>query len=237
MNTNGSDDDDTSAAPTTSAAGDDETTIVPDIRPTQAAAGWAWSSDVDTDDFHAPRGATWVRIAALAVGCVLVGAALAIIGVSVWWPRPAAHPEAAPPTTVAASTVAAPPPASSPVAASPPDVVLPSAAPAPTAAPPPPPPPAPAPPPAPPGEQIFVMCPGGGEGVVGGHTTCAFADNVRRAFYACGRCNEFTAFSPVTNEEYAMECETDYIAHFTNGAALPATRCDTESSNAEVVIW
>ena len=34
--------------------------------------------------------------------------------------------------------------------------------------------------------DVFMICPDGQEGVVGGHTTCAFAQNVRRAFYASG---------------------------------------------------
>ena len=31
--------------------------------------------------------------------------------------------------------------------------------------------------------DVFDICPSGNEGVVGGHTSCAFADNVRQAIY------------------------------------------------------
>ena len=85
--------------------------------------------------------------------------------------------------------------------------------------------------------DVFDMCPGGHDGVVGGHTTCEFADNVQRAFYACGMCHEFPAYSPVTGERYEMDCEGMYPAQFTDGEVLKSTRCYTEASDAEVVIW
>jgi hypothetical protein len=34
--------------------------------------------------------------------------------------------------------------------------------------------------------DVFTMCPSGHEGVVGGHTTCAFAENVQRVFLRLG---------------------------------------------------
>ena len=34
--------------------------------------------------------------------------------------------------------------------------------------------------------DVFTICPSGHEGVVGGHTTCLFAENVQRAFWASG---------------------------------------------------
>jgi len=85
--------------------------------------------------------------------------------------------------------------------------------------------------------DVFDMCPGGHEGVVGGHTTCDFADNVQSAFYACGMCHEFPAYSPVTGERYEMSCEGMYPARFSDGEVLKSTRCYTEASDAEVVIW
>ncbi len=84
--------------------------------------------------------------------------------------------------------------------------------------------------------DVFDMCPDGQEGVVGGHTTCDFADNVRGAFYASGRLNDFVAYSPVTGERYEMSCEAGYSAHFSNGAVVNSTRC-FGGDNAEVVIW
>jgi hypothetical protein len=84
--------------------------------------------------------------------------------------------------------------------------------------------------------DVFDMCPDGQEGVVGGHTTCDFADNVRSAYYASGRLNDFVAYSPVTGERYEMSCESGYSARFTNGAVVTSTRC-YGGDNAEVVIW
>jgi hypothetical protein len=84
--------------------------------------------------------------------------------------------------------------------------------------------------------DVFDMCPDGQEGVVGGHTTCDFAENVRSAFYASGMMHNFVAYSPVTGERYEMDCESDVRAHFTNGAVVNSTRC-FGGDNAEVVVW
>jgi len=84
--------------------------------------------------------------------------------------------------------------------------------------------------------DVFDMCPDGQEGVVGGHTTCGFAENVRSAFYASGGLHNFVAFSPVTGERYEMDCESGYSAHFSNGALVNSTRCYA-GDNAEVVVW
>jgi hypothetical protein len=84
--------------------------------------------------------------------------------------------------------------------------------------------------------DVFDMCPDGQEGVVGGHTTCDFADNVRSAYYASGKLNDFVAYSPVTEERYEMSCESGYSARFSNGAVVTSTRC-FGGENAEVVIW
>jgi hypothetical protein len=84
--------------------------------------------------------------------------------------------------------------------------------------------------------DVFDICPGGHDGVVGGHTTCAFADNVQRAFYASGRSPDFLAYSPVTGERYEMSCEGMYPAHFRTGEVVKSTLCYA-GDNAEVVIW
>jgi hypothetical protein len=42
-------------------------------------------------------------------------------------------------------------------------------------------------------DTMFEMCPDGREGIVGGHTTCDFADNVRRAYYDSGQSSHFDA--------------------------------------------
>jgi hypothetical protein len=76
----------------------------------------------------------------------------------------------------------------------------------------------------------------GHEGVVGGHTTCAFAANVRQTFYATGMSNHFRAFSPVTGDGYQMTCVGGYSAYFSDGSTMISTRC-YGGDNAEVVIW
>lgn len=104
---------------------------------------------------------------------------------------------------------------------------------------------APAPPPAqsrsapaalPPNTDIFNICPDGHEGVVGGHTSCAFAVNVRQAFYATGMSNHFTALSPITGDGYDITCVGRYTAYFDDGSTKVSTRC-YGGDNAEVVIW
>ncbi len=82
----------------------------------------------------------------------------------------------------------------------------------------------------------FDICPYGHEGVVGGHTSCAFAENIRSGYHASGRSNVVIAYSPVTGERYEMFCYPNYSANFSNGATVSATRCDG-SNNAAVVIW
>jgi hypothetical protein len=83
--------------------------------------------------------------------------------------------------------------------------------------------------------DVFTMCPSGHAGVVGGHTSCAFAENVAQVFWASGS-NEFVAYSPVTGEQYDMNCAGLYSARFTSGQVLTSTHC-YGSDNAEVVIW
>jgi hypothetical protein len=84
--------------------------------------------------------------------------------------------------------------------------------------------------------EVFNMCLSGNQGVVGGHTTCAFAENVQRAFYASGMANHFIAYSPITGERYEVTCMGRYPAHFVTGETLISTRCYA-GDNAEVVIW
>jgi hypothetical protein len=51
----------------------------------------------------------------------------------------------------------------------------------------------------------FTVCPSGMSGVATDDTSCAFADNVRWAWYAQPG-TIVTAFSPVTNQSYTMQC-------------------------------
>jgi len=91
--------------------------------------------------------------------------------------------------------------------------------------------------------DMFITCPDGHEGVVGGHTSCAFAANVARAFWATdqayyinGGHSEFAAYSPVTGQVYAMVCVGNYLATFINGEQRTAVQC-YGGDNAEVVLW
>lgn len=76
----------------------------------------------------------------------------------------------------------------------------------------PPPPPAPRLPPPPPPPVLgpgvvedFRLCPSGLTGVASADTSCAFADNVRRAWYGQAG-SVISAYSPVTGRFYTMRC-------------------------------
>lgn len=84
--------------------------------------------------------------------------------------------------------------------------------------------------------DVFDICPDGHEGVVGSHTSCAFASDVREAYFATGQSMQFVAYSPVTGDSYVMTCVGRYQAHFTNGAVVTSTHC-YGGNGAEVVIW
>ena len=83
--------------------------------------------------------------------------------------------------------------------------------------------------------STFTVCPSGNAGVVGGHTSCAFAENVQRVFWASGS-DQFVAYSPVTGERYVMSCAGLYTAWFDTGAVRTTTHC-YGGTNAEVVVW
>ena len=51
----------------------------------------------------------------------------------------------------------------------------------------------------------FTVCPSGMSGVATDDTSCAFADNVRWAWYAQPG-TIVTAYSPVTQQSYTMQC-------------------------------
>jgi len=215
---------------------DDETAIVP---PTQPAPELAWSQDEDDDAGGAS--VSWGAVAGRASVILMAAAAVAVaVGLLTWLglslhnrtkPTPVPHAttpvvtepaaELPPITAPAPAAAPSPPPATVTVTAAPPSTVTVEVAP---------------PPPPSGGAGVFTICPDGHEGVVGGHTSCAFAENVRRIFYATGMADSFTAFSPVTGEAYAMTCVGRYPAYFTDGSTKISTRCDG-GDNAEVVIW
>jgi len=84
--------------------------------------------------------------------------------------------------------------------------------------------------------DVFDMCPDGHEGVVGDHTTCVFAENVRAQFYATGESRQFMAYSPATGTSYPMDCGAITPVHFIGGAMVDGIRC-YGGEDAEVVIW
>ena len=53
--------------------------------------------------------------------------------------------------------------------------------------------------------DVFTVCPSGMSGVATDDTSCAFADNVRWAWYSQPG-NIVTAYSPVTDQSYTMQC-------------------------------
>ena len=53
--------------------------------------------------------------------------------------------------------------------------------------------------------DVFTVCPSGMSGVATDDTSCAFADNVRWAWYSQPG-TIVTAYSPVTHQSYTMQC-------------------------------
>ena len=80
----------------------------------------------------------------------------------------------------------------------------------------------------------FDVCPSGSSGVIGGHTSCPFADIVAGGYYQHG--SAFYAYSPATGQTYGVTCTSGYLAHFTNGHTHLAARCFA-GTNAQVVVW
>jgi hypothetical protein len=67
-------------------------------------------------------------------------------------------------------------------------------------------PPPPPPPPAPSdSRENFKLCPSGSSGAATDDTSCAFADNVRAAWYSTPG-STVMAYSPVTHQSYLMTC-------------------------------
>ena len=212
---------------------DDETDVVPP--PTEKAPARAWSNeDPVTEVLPRPWRLAWAIVGGSLLCAVVV--AFAILGVVALvrdghggkqeaGPITPALPTALPPSSPAGAVKAAAPPPPT-VTVTPPATVTVATATVPAALPPDP----------GAGTEVFTICPDGHEGVVGGHTSCAFAANVRRVFYATGMSNSFTAYSPVTGDGYQITCVGRYRASFTDGSTLTSTRC-YGGDNAEVVIW
>jgi hypothetical protein len=251
--TSGTDATPDSALTSAGAGPSEETTVV--RTPAEAAPELAWSLDDDDDD-EGGGDCSWGRVAERASIVLLSAVASALVVALLTWlgfyiydhvkPTPPGTvgtiPAAAlPPISSAdgrtAPPVAAPPPATVTVIPAPPTTVTVQAAPpAPDTVKPTPTPSASVPRALPSHTDVFTICPDGHEGVVGGHTSCAFAANVRQIFYATGMANNFTAFSPITGDGYEMTCVGRYPAVFNDGSTMISTRC-YGGDNAEVVIW
>jgi hypothetical protein len=59
--------------------------------------------------------------------------------------------------------------------------------------------------PAPASADNITVCPSGTSAVATADTSCAFADSVRKAWYSQPG-QIITAYSPVTNQSYKMQC-------------------------------
>ncbi len=228
--------------PTTTAAGGDTTVnglaadmtaVIPP--PAEAPHDLAWSDD-EAEDAGVSWGAVAERASVILIAAVAVALVVAFLtwfGFSIFGEKTKPIPIPATTNPVATIPAAAPvaPPSTVTVTPAPPATVTVEAAP---------PPPRhdedATPPPASGRADVFTICPDGHEGVIGGHTTCAFAKNVRRNFYATGMSDHFTAFSPVTGDAYEMTCVGRYPAYFDDGSMMISTRC-YGGYNAEVVIW
>jgi hypothetical protein len=83
--------------------------------------------------------------------------------------------------------------------------------------------------------DVYSMCPDGHEGVVGGHTSCDFAANVRSGFFRFG--THFNAFSPATGQWYEIVCDPNLKGNYIGSTYVGNSVNCYASTNAEVVIW
>lgn len=207
---------------------DDETELAPSQSPTEHAHAWSvdgWADDTVPYLDARQRTTMWLRVC-VALTAVSVAGLIGVL-LFVLYGRSAHTPLAPDARTTAAATASAPVTQTATAPAVAPTVTETQTV-------------AAAPPPAPDqsSSQRFVMCGDGREGVVGGHTSCLFAENVRRAFFAADAGSEIVAYSPVTGERYEMTCAAGYRAHFDDDSQRVATRClGGDSDSAEVVIW
>ena len=93
--------------------------------------------------------------------------------------------------------------------------------------------PPPAPPVVPPDYEDFTICPSGLTGVASEDTSCAFADNVRRAWYSTLGAATLSVYSPITRQEYTMRCVPATTTAWPN-----AKRCAGENAaGASLVVY
>lgn len=84
-------------------------------------------------------------------------------------------------------------------------------------------------------DDMFTLCPSGLSGVVGDHTSCAFADVVESGYQRWGL--HFNALSPTVGTWYQVDCDAITVPiHFLGGATNYGHRCYA-GDGAEVVVW
>lgn len=81
--------------------------------------------------------------------------------------------------------------------------------------------------------ENFTICPSGLTGVASEDTSCAFADNVRRAWYSNLGATTLSVYSPITRQEYTMRCVPATTTAWPN-----AKRCAGENAvGASLVVY
>lgn len=86
-------------------------------------------------------------------------------------------------------------------------------------------------------DETVTVCPDGRSGVAQGQTSCAFAHNVRNAYWASGQNPAVVAaYSPVTGEVYTMQCAGGFLIHLSSGPTITSARC-VGGDNAVVWAW
>ena len=206
-------------------AGGAETELLP---PATQARPAAWS-DYQREDQPVREGPSWKQVSLIAAAIFIPLTAVAVI-ISPWLQpegKPAVVGEPARVITVPAAAPQAPTVLPPPVTVTaPPPVTVTQTAVA-------------APPPvtvtAPPANETFLICPDGHSGVATGVTSCQFAMNVRSSYLRQGGPTVF-AYSPVTGDNYEMDCRTGYSARLANSATVDSVRC-TGGNNAVVILW
>jgi hypothetical protein len=83
-------------------------------------------------------------------------------------------------------------------------------------------------------ETVFV-CPDGHSGVAEGQTSCAFAMNVRSAYFSSGS-QIVHVYSPVTGDVYQMQCAGGFLIRLSDGTMKTSARC-VGGNNAVVWAW
>lgn len=88
-------------------------------------------------------------------------------------------------------------------------------------------------------DELVIVCPDGHTGVAQGQTSCAFAQNVRMAYWASGANPAVVqAYSPVTGEIYTMQCSGGFMIRLSTSPNMltSSARC-VGGNNAVVWAW